>query len=79
MQRTSIQRIVHGYGTTTRHYQWGRRIQSRRSIELQKKRYSTQFLVYWKGYRNKHDQWIVKTGLPHAKEMIQEYWANSLR
>ena len=34
----------------------------------------TQFLVHWKGYRNKHDQWIAELELPHAKEAIQDYW-----
>ena len=34
----------------------------------------TQFLVYQKDYGNKHNQWIVKMGLPHAKEVIQNYW-----
>ena len=38
----------------------------------------TQFLVYWKGYRDKHDQWIVETVLPHAKEMIKDYWSRIL-
>ena len=33
----------------------------------------TQYLVYWKGYRDEHDQWIVETGLPHAKEVIEDY------
>jgi len=40
----------------------------------QKKRRGTQYLVYWKGYRNEHDQWIVETGLPYAKEVIEDYW-----
>ena len=35
----------------------------------------TQFLVYQKDYGNKHNQWIVKMGLQHAKEVIQDYWA----
>ena len=33
----------------------------------------TQYLVYWKGYRDKHDQWIVESGLPHTKEVIEDY------
>jgi len=33
-----------------------------------------QYLVYWKGHENKHDQWIVEIGLPHAKEAIKDYW-----
>ena len=33
----------------------------------------TQYLVHWKGYRDEHDQWIVETGLPHAKEVIEDY------
>ena len=32
-----------------------------------------QYLVYWKGYRNEHDQWIVETELPYAKEVIKDY------
>ena len=32
-----------------------------------------QYLIHWKGYRNKHNQWIVELGLPHAKEMIEDY------
>ena len=38
-------------------------------------RQETQFLVYWKDYGNEHDQWIMETGLPHAKKMIEDYWA----
>ena len=33
----------------------------------------TQYLVYWKSYRDKHDQWIAETGLPYAKEVIEDY------
>ena len=43
-----------------------------------KKGKRTQYLVYWKGYRNKHDQWIVETGLPYAKEAIEDYWTRIL-
>jgi len=39
---------------------------------------STQFLVYWKGYENKHDQWILEIWLPHAKEAIEDYWTRIL-
>jgi len=39
----------------------------------QKKGRRTQYLVHWKGYGNKHDQWIVETGLPHAKGAIEDY------
>ena len=35
----------------------------------------TQYLVYWKGYRDEHNQWIAEMGLPHAKEVIEYYWA----
>jgi len=35
----------------------------------------TQYLIHWKGYRDEHDQWIVETGLPHAKKVIEDYWA----
>ena len=34
-----------------------------------------QYLVHWKGYRDKHNQWIAETGLPYAKEVIENYWA----
>ena len=33
----------------------------------------TQYLVHWKRYGDKYDQWIAKTGLPHAKEVIEDY------
>ena len=39
-----------------------------------KKGWGTQFLIYWKGYRDEHNQWIVESGLPHAKGMIEDYW-----
>ena len=34
----------------------------------------TQYLVHWKEYRNKHNQWIAETGLLHVKETIEDYW-----
>ena len=34
----------------------------------------TQYLVHWKGYGDEHDQWIAKTGLPYAREAIEDYW-----
>ena len=40
----------------------------------QKKEWETQYLVHWKGYRNKYDQCIAEIGLPHAKEVIEDYW-----
>ena len=33
-----------------------------------------QYLVYWKGYRDKHNQWITEIGLSHTKEVIEDYW-----
>jgi len=33
-----------------------------------------QYLVYWKGYRDEHNQWITEIGLSHAKEVIEDYW-----
>ena len=33
-----------------------------------------QYLVHWKGYGNEHDQWIVESGLPHARKAIEDYW-----
>jgi len=38
----------------------------------------TQYLVHWKGYGDEHDQWIAETGLPHAKEVIEDYWTRVL-
>ena len=37
-----------------------------------------QYLVYWKGYGDKHDQWIAEAGLPHAKQVIKDYWMRYL-
>ena len=42
--------------------------------KYRKQEQETQFLVHWKGYGDKHDQWITETELPHAKEMIEDYW-----
>ena len=33
----------------------------------------TQYLMHWKGYRDEHDQWIIETGLPYAREAIENY------
>ena len=38
----------------------------------------TQYLVHWKGYGNKHNQWIAESGLPHAKDTIEDYWTRYL-
>ena len=32
-----------------------------------------QYLVHWKSYGDEHDQWIVESGLPHAKQAIEDY------
>ena len=40
---------------------------------LRKQEYKMQFLVHWREYGNKHDQWIVEMRLPHAKEASQDY------
>ena len=37
-----------------------------------------QFLVHWKEYRNKYNQWISETGLSHAREVIEDYWTKIL-
>ena len=34
--------------------------------------------MHWKGYGDEHDQWITETGLPHAKEAIEDYWTRYL-
>jgi len=33
-----------------------------------------QYLVHWKGYGDKHDQWIAESGLLHARQAIEDYW-----
>ena len=33
-----------------------------------------QFLVHWKGYRNKYNQWISEIVFPHARKVIEDYW-----
>ena len=40
----------------------------------QKKGWGTQYLVHWKGYRDEHNQWIAESWLPHAKDVIKNYW-----
>ena len=40
--------------------------------------WGTQYLVHWKGYGDKHDQWIAESGLPHAKQVIEDYWTRYL-
>ena len=37
-----------------------------------------QYLVHWKGYGDEHDQWIAESGLPHAKQVIEDYWTRYL-
>jgi len=32
-----------------------------------------QYLVHWKDYRDEHDQWTTESGLPHAREAIEDY------
>ena len=44
-------------------------------MNYRKQGHSTQFLIHWKGYGNKHDQWIAKTELLHAKKIIEDYWS----
>ena len=46
--------------------------------KYRKQERGTQYLVHWKGYGDQHNQWIVETGLPHAKEAIEDYWARYL-
>ena len=50
--------------------------------EVQKHRtrgWGTQYLVHWKGYGDKHDQWIAESGLLHAKQAIKDYWTEYSR
>ena len=32
-----------------------------------------QYLVHWKGYGDKHNQWIAESGLSHTKDVIKDY------
>jgi len=32
-----------------------------------------QFLVHWKGYKDKYDQWISGTVFLHARKVIEDY------
>ena len=34
----------------------------------------TQYLIHQKGYGNKYNQWIAESELPHAKDVIKDYW-----
>jgi len=43
-----------------------------------KQGWRTQYPVHWKEYGDEYDQWIAKTGLPHAKEVIEDYWTRIL-
>ena len=38
----------------------------------------TQYLVHQKGYRDEHDQYIIEKGLPHIREIIEDYWMKIL-
>jgi len=38
----------------------------------------TQYLMYWKDYGNKHDQWIAEKELSHTREVIEDYWTRYL-
>jgi len=40
--------------------------------------WGTQYLVHWKGYEDEHNQWIAESGLPHAKQVIEDYWIRYL-
>ena len=45
--------------------------------EVQKHRtweWGMQYLVHWKGYGDKHDQWIAESGLLHTRQAIENYW-----
>jgi len=39
-----------------------------------KREKGTQYLVHWKGYGDEHNQWIAESGLPHARQVIEDYW-----
>ena len=37
-----------------------------------------QYLVHQKGYRDEHNQWIMKLGLSHIREVIEDYQSRCL-
>jgi len=43
-------------------------IKLRKSGSIENKDRKLNFLVHWKGYGDKYDQWIAETGLLHAKK-----------
>ena len=43
-----------------------------------KRGWGTQYLVHWKGYGDEHNQWIAESGLPHARQVIEDYWTRYL-
>ena len=36
----------------------------------------TQYFIYWKVYGDEHNQWIAESGLPHARQAIEESQKN---
>ena len=46
--------------------------------KYRKQEQETQYLVHWKGYEDKHDQWITEKELSHAREAIKDYWMKIL-
>ena len=46
-----------------KHWKWGKGVQ---------------YLVHWKGYGDEHDQWIAESGLPYARQAIEDYWTRYL-
>ncbi len=42
-------------------------------MEAQNIRMGNSDLVHWKGYGNEHNQWIVESGLSHARQVIEDY------
>ena len=52
--------IINKEEEVRKHRKWGRK---------------TQYLIHWKEYGDEHNQWIRETGLPHVKEVIEDYWA----
>jgi len=34
--------------------------------------------TWYIGYGDEHNQWIVESGLPYAKEAIKDYWTRCL-
>jgi len=74
MCRAKVLRTTQGSSTST-----NGRINDEEEYEIEEVRKhwkqgkGVQYLVHWKGYGDKHDQWIAETGLLHARQVIEDH------